>query len=332
MSTLTSQRIIFHPFHLLIAIAFLLTACEEVPHTPINLAGNNWLGYQPLFAAHEIGRTHHRPKLEHTHNDELSKASHHFSMTVLPSTTSVMRKLSSGQLDGAMLTLNEAIVFMDKNGMDLCVSHIFNYSNGADALVVNPGYYKVADKRKMRIGYESTALGNYMLKRAIETLNLQQDSIEFFTIEPMDHFSSYQSGRIDGIITFEPFLSQIKTLGGEVRFSSEDIPKEIIDVLVVKSDVWAENKHDFRDLLDIVWGFGLKMMKKNDDRVIEFIQSFTDLNADTLSESIKGIHYTNYEESQALLHGDFTTSLEKMNNYLYTEKKISRKTTLNACR
>lgn len=326
-----AKKEIFNRAWMLIFIPLLLTAgCHNHSEDTINIAGNKWLGYQPLFAAHQIANSSHHAKKKHDHKTELQNIAHQVSATILPSTTSVMRVLGNQQLDGAMLTLDEAIQFMDKTGMDICIGLVMDYSNGADALVVNPETYAERSSKRLKIGYEATALGGYMLRRSIEKLGLSAENIKPVLLEPNDQANAFESGLVDGVVTFEPFLSDIKKLGAEVVFSSSDIPNEIIDIMVFKKDSWKTHTKHFDQLINILWTSGVQLIKDNDPEAIKYIQNITGSTED-VTQLFQGIHLVSAEESKKLLKDITGTSIKKMSDYLLNASLILKPSKLTSC-
>jgi len=316
---------------LAILSALMLAGCTEQKSTPINIAGNNWLGYQPLFAAYEKSLLR-RSKVDDDDHQKLDEVVQRFSFTRLPSTSSVMRAMSNQQLDGAMLTLDEAIQFQNKNNMDLCVALVMDYSNGADAFVINPQKKPALGKAQITIGYESTALGAFMLRRAMETLAIDSSFVKAVIVEPNDHVSAYQSGSVDALITFEPYLHQLDELGGEVVFSSKHIPNEIMDILVLRTEVWHRKKEDVKQLTDVIWRSGLEMLQTGNPQTMEIIRGFSGLSDEAIATGLAGIHLLTPEENHQLEAGELQNIINQMHDYLQSAGLLTGQSRLSVCR
>ena len=78
---------------LLLWSLLFLVSCAPVEKEDFKLGANNWLGYQPFFAADALNMWD---------REEIS-------LVELASATEVMRALRVGALDGGLLTLDEAI-------------------------------------------------------------------------------------------------------------------------------------------------------------------------------------------------------------------------------
>ena len=308
----------------------VLVSCSDQKHTPINIAGNHWLGYQPLFVAYEKALLGHQPGSDVP--EALDQAVKRFRINMLPSTSSVMRAMSNQQLDGAMMTLDEAIQFQDKNKMDLCIAMVMDYSGGADALVINPKAKSMLGSHKVKIGYESTALGGFMLRRAIEKLAIDPALVNAIIVEANDHTTAYESGKVDAVITFEPYLQQVISKGGEVVFSSRQIENEIMDVLIVKRQVWNQHKENFRQLIDVIWQSGLDMLVARNFQTMEIIRGYSGLSNAEIIEGYDGIHLLTPEENRKLMEGNLSQFVSKMHAYLQSIDQVTGQTKLDACR
>lgn len=317
-------------FILIMLIALTAVGCHDHSADTINIAGNKWLGYQPLFVAHHIANSGHHAKRQHDHQSELEAIAHQVSASILPSASTVMRVLGNQQLDAAMLTLDEAIQFVDKTSMDLCIGLVLDYSDGADALVGNPDAFKSINGKSIKIGYEPTALGGYLLRRSMEKLNIPASRIKPISLDPNDHISAYQSGQVDAVVTFQPYLNEIMKLGAEVVFSSSDIKNEIIDVMVVKKESWAIHKKHFHQLINILWASGIDYIQKNDDRAAKYVQSLTGTSED-LATSFQGIHLMTAEDNKKILPQIESTSIKKISEYMLKAGLISKPSSLTAC-
>lgn len=132
----------------LFGLILLLTSCGQ-KREPINIGGNTWLGYQPYYLAKEEFGCSACP----THDSYVGGQA--FRINMMPATTSTLRLFSSGELDGALLTLDEAIGFQSRTQTPICVAQILSYSDGADAILTLPD---LDPNQPFIIGNEQSAL------------------------------------------------------------------------------------------------------------------------------------------------------------------------------
>ncbi|MBF0219114.1 MAG: ABC transporter substrate-binding protein [Gammaproteobacteria bacterium] len=254
-----------------------------------------------------------------------------FKVTMLSSTTSVLRVMSNGQLDAAMLTLDEAIKFQSETGLPLCIPLVIDYSDGADALLVNAQTFHLKGPEKVKIGYESTATGGYMLRRSLDFLAITANAINAIPLHPNEHLDAFRSGAVDGIITFEPYLSKIHKAGGVIRFSSSDIPGEIIDVLVVRQQVWNSRQESVNLLIDDLFRKGVAIITAGEAEVISAISQNLKSDGNAIANALKGIHFPTAAENRAFIKETLPSVVNHISNYLIEEKIIAKPSTLGAC-
>ncbi|MDP2869603.1 ABC transporter substrate-binding protein [Methyloversatilis sp.] len=209
-----------------------LSACSGPPELPLRVGLNPWLGYDPLVLARERGL--------------IDPAN--LRVVELESSGESARQLRNGLLEAAGLTLAEAIE-LASSGMDIKVVAILSLSKGADAVVAQPGFANAAALKGARIGMENSALADVMLQRLLEAGALQRDALSLSRLPVFEHENALMRGRVDAVITFEPVLSSLVSAGYRVLLDSADMPGEVVDVLVVRSEALSARPAQVRALL-----------------------------------------------------------------------------------
>lgn len=195
----------------------LVTGCGPRYEPPLRLGTNNWLGYEPLYLARDLGYHEGLP----------------LRLVELGSNTQSMDALRLGKLDMAGLTLDEALV-LAQEGVPISVVWVLDESKGADALVARQGITQLADLRGKRIGVEQTAVGAYMLQAALRSAQLQASDVTLVPLPMDEHVAAFASGGVDAVVTFDPARQTLLNAGAQVLFDSRAIPGEVVDVLVAR--------------------------------------------------------------------------------------------------
>jgi NitT/TauT family transport system substrate-binding protein len=215
-----------HPLRylaLLLTLA-LLPGCGRPPEGPFQVATNVWPGYEPFFLARQMG--------------ELPPED--FRLVEMSDASDCLRALQAGRVSAATLTLDETFTLLQE-GEDLQVVLVLDISNGADVLLGRPGVNSLAELKGRRIGAENTAVGAYMLSRALERAGLYPGEVEMVPVTMGAHEAAFQSGAVDAIVTYEPNRTRLLAGGAQVLFDSSQIPNEIFDVLVVRGEAARTN-------------------------------------------------------------------------------------------
>ncbi|MFU8784937.1 nitrate ABC transporter [Aliidiomarina sp.] len=313
-------KLIYRVFFTL-ALASLLLACAP-PREPVNLAGSQWLGYQPLYLAGAPGCAQ-CPFVDEYYGERA------YQLTMMPSTTVVARLMANGQLDGALLTLDEALSLQSRSNLDVCVARVLSFSAGADAMLMAENVN--LSKKPLVIGYEETALGGYFLQRAMDSLLLTRDDIEIRMLLPSEHADALRSGSVDMVITYQPFISQLEALGAQVGFDSSEIPYGIVDVLLVRSEVWRREQHMLEWLVGDLWESGLRSLFDRESATEAMLLNNTGLDSVELTAALTGLHFLDYQESRQILRAELTTIIRKLNTYMHGNGLIEQPATLPSC-
>src|SRR5438445_10177252 len=143
-------------------------------------------------------------------------------------------------IDACAMTNMEALDMPAASGVPTTVLIIGDYSNGNDALLVRNGL-QIKDLAGKKLLLVEKTVSEYLLDRAF-TLNGQTGEIkQVRKINTSD--SDIQSAFISdssasAVVTWKPMLSQLlKQKGVTSLFNSSQIPGEILDLTVVRTDV-----------------------------------------------------------------------------------------------
>jgi len=205
-----------------IAAVLSLGACLREPAEPLRVGINPWPGYEPFHVARDLKLA---PGLS-------------WQLHELPSASAAISAFRNRALDATALTLDEALLLL-QDGVDVRVVLVLDVSHGGDALMARPEVASLADLRGKRVGVESSALGAYMLARALQAAGLTAAQVVPVPVTVDQHEKAYGDGRVDAIVTFEPVKSRLEARGAKALFDSSRIPDEVMDVLVIHADVLA---------------------------------------------------------------------------------------------
>lgn len=199
----------------------------------LRIASHDWLGYQPLFLARELGYL----------------GEDHARLVEMPSASYSLQALSAGNVEGAALTLDE-VLFARAEGLDLKVVLVFDVSDGADALMVHPAINTLQELAGKRVGVESTAVGALMLSEVLRAAGLSPSAIKQESLTADQHYAAFTSGQVDAVVTFEPMTSRLLQSGARRLFDSKAIPGRIVDVLAVRADAMESSPQALSGLLE----------------------------------------------------------------------------------
>jgi NitT/TauT family transport system substrate-binding protein len=227
-----SGRVGFFLINIVVTFLLVVPGCGSEGVPPLRVGTNLWPGYEPLHLASEL--------------DYIDS-----SRIVLIDSTSPhgsIQGLRNGDLDAVALTLDEVLLLVDQ-GVELEVVLVCDFSNGGDAILATPYIESVEQLKGKRIGLESTALGSYLLSRALERNGMVLEDVERRYIKVSGHKQALQRAEVDAVVTFEPVRSELLSSGSRELFSSREIPHEIVDVLAVRKSYAMQYPQRVKELI-----------------------------------------------------------------------------------
>lgn len=209
-----------------------LSSCTKPP--PLKISGHKWPGYEILFMARDLGWF----------------AQENLELIDAPSASSTIEALRTGQVQGAMLSLGEAILLCSE-GVNLKIILLFDISIGADMVLLRPEISGVEQLRGKTIGYENTATGELMLHEFLQYYQLEKTDVNIVNLTLDKHEQAWRNQELDALITVEPVANKITKTGARVVFGSRQIPDMIFDVLVVTQQAANQYQDTLEQMLRI---------------------------------------------------------------------------------
>lgn len=233
MRTLIQKTITKLFFMPLVITLLLLQGCDSESSAPLRVGTTLWPGYEPLHLAAEMGYLD----------------TQRIMLVDSTSPNGSIQGLRNGDLDAVALTLDEVLLLVDQH-LPLKVVLVCDFSNGGDAIIARHEITSVAELKGKRVGLESTALGSYLLSRALELQGLTMADVEKSYLKVSGHRQALEQGKVDAVVTFDPVRSELLASGKREIFSSRDIPKEIVDVLAVRQGYLEQHPQRVRELIN----------------------------------------------------------------------------------
>ena len=190
------------------------------PETALRIGTNVWIGSEPLYLARELGR--------------LDPAA--VQLVEYPSASEVLRAFRNQAIDGMVISLDE-LFGLAADGFKPRIILVVDVSHGADVVVGRGGMRTMQDLKGKSVAVESSALGAFVLSRALALSGMQASDVNVVHLESNEQPSAFDKGQVDGAVTFDPYRAQFLRAGAKTLFDSTQIPGEIVDVLAVRASV-----------------------------------------------------------------------------------------------
>jgi len=264
----------------------------------MNVGTNLWLGYEPLYLASKNG---------YIKDDEVR-------LVEYTSASQVIMAYRNGVIDVAALTLDEALLLLE-NKFQPKIVLVLDISNGADVILGQPAITKFEQLKGKRIGVEDTALGAYVLSRALEINQMNITDVSVVSLEVDKHERAFLNNEVDAVVSFEPVKSKLLAANANILFDSTQIPNEIVDLLVVSENFYKNHTKDIAALKE-AWFKALSYIHQHPQQAVQIMNNRQKLSPSEFSTAYSGIHFPDQEENNKLLSSHEKKSL------LHISKKL----------
>jgi NitT/TauT family transport system substrate-binding protein len=152
-----------------------------------------------------------------------------------------INQYTSGGYDGCVMTNMDALTIPAAGGVDSTALIVGDFSNGNDGIILK-GEDELSAIEGQRVNLVELSVSHYMLARGLETVGLTERDLTVVNTSDADLVSAYTSDDVTAVATWNPLLSEIlKTPDSNLVFDSSQIPGEIIDLMVVNTEVLKNN-------------------------------------------------------------------------------------------
>jgi NitT/TauT family transport system substrate-binding protein len=254
------------------------------PPPPLRVGSNPWPGYSPLYLARSLD---YYP--ENT-----------VQLVDLPSTTEVTRAYRNGDLDVVAVTLDELLQVATTRPQIRAIV-VTDISAGGDVILGRAPASRVQDLRGKRIGVESSALGAYVLTRALQLADMEVTDVQVIPLSFAEQEQAFRSGSIDAVVTFDPIRSQLVQAGAVTLFDSRQLPGEIVDVLAVDASLLDQRLEDLQGLAQ-GWFRAVTYLKDNPEDALQRMAPRQGMSPEELRQALELLHIPPASENYALLN------------------------------
>ena len=153
-----------------------------------------------------------------------------------------INQYTAGGFDGCVMTNMDALTIPAVGGVDSTALIVGDFSNGNDGIVSKTAT-TVAELAGTPVNLVELSVSHYLLARALESAGLSERDLTVVNTSDADLVSVFTaSDEVASVVTWNPLLAEVAALPGAIKlFDSSQIPGEIIDMMVVNSEVLAAN-------------------------------------------------------------------------------------------
>ncbi len=143
---------------------------------------------------------------------------------------------TGGRYDACTMTNMDALTIPAVGGIDSTALIVGDYSNGNDGIVIKNGK-SVADLKGKKVTLVELSVSHYLLARALDKNGLSEKDLTVVNTSDADIAALFITTPGAATVTWNPPLQQVRNAkGAKLVFDSSEIPGEILDLMVVKTD------------------------------------------------------------------------------------------------
>jgi NitT/TauT family transport system substrate-binding protein len=231
-------------------------------------------------------------------------------------------------IDACAMTNMEALDMPAAAGVDTTAIITGDYSNGNDALLArhNLTIQQLPGRKALLV--EKT-VSEYLFERAMTINGLESKirQVKLVNTSDSDIATAFISDTSqDAVVTWKPMVSQIaKTPGVKMLFSSSQIPGEIVDLMVMRTDILARPDgagQRFAKALAGAWYETTKLMSgqgATTDKVLREIAAASEDSLDSYKEQLSTTHlfYTPQSAVAFTTAPDFQQKMNLVRQFCY---------------
>jgi NitT/TauT family transport system substrate-binding protein len=260
----------------------ILASCAKA-EPPLRVGANVWPGYETLYLARSLGYYDNTP----------------IKLVDYPSGTEEVRAYRNGEIEAAGISIDQALVLAATNP-DVKIVVVMDFSNGGDVILGKPEIQNLPGLKSRAVGVESTALGAFIITRALEQKGMSPQDIKIVSLGVSEHERAFKDGKVDAVVTFGSARTKLLAVGAKLLFDSSQIPGEIVDVLIVREEVINKQPKALQALIDGRFR-ALDYLTKNPQDAAIRMAPRTGVTPEQFLESLKGLSSPNLLENQKLL-------------------------------
>jgi NitT/TauT family transport system substrate-binding protein len=221
---------------LLSAPALLSLPAEAAPKTSFRIAWSIYVGWMPWPYAAESGI--------------LKKWADKYGLQIelieVNDYVESINQYTAGSFDGVVLTNMDGLTIPAAGGVDTTAIIVGDFSNGNDAVILKrksaTDHPKLADIAARKVNLVELSCSQYLLARGLDTVHLSERDLTLVNTSDADIVAAFSTGDVGAVVTWNPQVSEVlKNPLAEKVFDSSQIPGEIIDLMVVKTEAVKDN-------------------------------------------------------------------------------------------
>lgn len=222
-------------------LVLALAGCGGLGQRPLRLGLTDWPAYEYFYLAESLG-------LARAEGLRLQVRQH-------SSLEDQRFSYERGDVEAIAVTVSDALAICQQvppRCPELVL--VLDESRGADQLIARRGTGGLAGLAGQRVGLEHSLLGEYLLQRALETVGLGLGDVRLEYGGPRALLDRFRDGELAAVVTYPPHSEGLqRDPRFRALFSSNQLPREVVDVLAVSPELARRHPDQVRALVATWW-------------------------------------------------------------------------------
>lgn len=227
---------------------------------------------------------------------------------------------TGGKFDACAMTNMDALTIPAVGGIDSTALIVGSFSNGNDGIVIKGGN-AVKDLKGRSVKLVEFSVSHYLLARALAMNGMTEKDVRTVNTSDADIAAVFASDPKGAAVTWNPPLQQARNAkGAKMIFDSSQIPGEIIDLMVVKSNA-PEN---LRKALAGAWYETMRIMNGRDKPAADALEAMAKGAGGTLAEfkaqlATTALFYSPAEAAKFATSGELKKTMEQVRTFTFSK-------------
>ncbi len=179
-----------------------------------------------------------------------------------------INQYTAGAFDACTMTNMDMLTIPAAGGVDSTALVVGDFSNGNDGIVLKGKGKKLADIKGLSVNALELSVSHYVLARALETVGLRERDIKLINTSDADIVAAFSASDTKAVVAWNPQLGEIVAQpDAQLVFDSTQIPGEVIDMMVVNTQVLKDNPN-FAKAMTGAWYETMAIVSKKDPKAL----------------------------------------------------------------
>jgi len=207
---------------------------------------------------------------------------------------------------------------------------VINHSRGGDGLVVNKEITNVKDLAGKKIAVEFDSPVHLFLVYLLNKHGVPSNKVQLVNMKCADSGAAFISGKVDAAMLWEPYLAYAaKSKHAKLLVTTEDEPKVLLDVLLVRKELIQKRRKDIARIVD-VWYKAIDYMNRNRHDSLTVMASKLGLTVSEFTEQINKIKFMDKNDNMKMIDSKLLTEFFSNSRKLLSDyKKIKIKPSIS---